>query len=132
MRSMPRFVLLRHTLPDNSSLATHWDFMLEHDGALRTWALDAEPVDGLEISALQLADHRLAYLEYEGEVSGGRGWVTRLDRGSYSLTGEDSASLRVELCGERLMGVATLTRLADDQRWRVVFASDAASSPPVF
>ena len=63
---MLRFVLLKHTLPEESPRATHWDFMLEREGVLRTWALEAEPTSGLEISAEQLPDHRLAYHDYEG------------------------------------------------------------------
>ena len=129
---MPRFVLLKHTLPADSPRATHWDFMLERDGLLRTWALEAEPASGREISAEQLPDHRLAYLDYEGEVSGGRGTVMRLDRGSYSATHEDQRLLRVELHGEKLVGAATLTRLADDQRWSFAFASDSTSIASAF
>jgi hypothetical protein len=35
------------------------------------------------VDAQRIADHRLAYLEYEGPISGGRGTVRRLDGGSY-------------------------------------------------
>ena len=36
---MRRFVVLHHRLPAESPRATHWDFMIEDDGVLRTWAL---------------------------------------------------------------------------------------------
>ena len=121
---MSRFVLLKHTLPDDSSRATHWDFMLEQEGQLRTWALDAEPQDGLSIQAAALDDHRIAYLEYEGEVSGGRGSVARCDRGTYQILQIAADRLEVALSGERLRGRVTLTQ--EDQRWRFVFAADAA------
>ena len=67
---MPRFVILRHELPDPRRRGVHWDFMLEHAGVLRTWALAEEPAPNKPISAEALADHRLAYLNYEGPVSG--------------------------------------------------------------
>ncbi|MGD9632805.1 MAG: hypothetical protein AB7G28_07440 [Pirellulales bacterium] len=93
---MPRFVLLLHDCPDGRPRATHCDLMLEVGAALETWALELVPRawDKLDIDprmlstsntvdAERLADHRLAYLEYEGPVSGDRGHVRRLDEGSY-------------------------------------------------
>src|SRR5262249_5609576 len=67
---MPRFVLLEHTWN-----GVHWDLMLERDGVLRTWAIDAPVVSGRDLPARSLGDHRLVYLDYEGEISGGRGRV---------------------------------------------------------
>src|SRR4051794_23553598 len=65
--SMPRFVLLRHETPAGSERPTHFDLMLEHNGVLRTWALSGLPAAGEPLLAEQLPDHRLAYLDYEGE-----------------------------------------------------------------
>ena len=77
--SSRRFVILRHDMPASAPRATHWDFMVESgEGVLRTWALEREPAAKVDIPALALADHRLAYLEYEGPVSGDQGHVTRL------------------------------------------------------
>lgn len=105
---------------------THWDFMLEHNGVLRTWALDAEPSDGTVVTATPLVDHRLDYLDYEGEISGGRGDVDRCDRGSYTAVGEDEQRIEVALVGKQLVGRATITYDDHDQRWRFVFDADAA------
>ncbi len=128
---MPRFVLLKHAFPDDCPRATHWDLMLESDCTLRTWALEDEPSTGVETSAMRLADHRLAYLDYEGEVSGGRGTVTRVDQGSFAVIQEDAGSLQVALYGERLLGTVTLTRRKFDQ-WRLVFAAGRAADSPAF
>ena len=49
---------------------------------LKTWACREPPQAGVEIPCEALADHRLAYLDYEGPISGGRGSVTRWDRGT--------------------------------------------------
>src|SRR5947207_3846041 len=89
---MPRFVILRHETPPGFARPAHWDFMLECDGVLRTWALAEVPSPGCEIAAEELADHRLAYLEYEGEMSGGRGTVSRWDEGRYEILGGAAAS----------------------------------------
>lgn len=95
--------------------------MLTAEGVLRTWALAEEPSGRLSCAAEQLPDHRLAYLDYEGEVSGGRGSVTRYDQGEYRLEKDDAAGLVVELRGMRLCGTALLVPAGGDQRWRFSF-----------
>lgn len=52
--------------------------------------------------AEQLADHRLAYLEYEGPVSGNRGQVTRWDAGQYQIESQADHALTLVLSGPRL------------------------------
>jgi hypothetical protein len=116
---MPRFVILLHELPAGADRRTHWDLMLEADGVLRTWALAEEPALGRSIAAEPLADHRLAYLTYEGEVSGNRGRVTRWDSGEYEVLAEAADRLEIRLAGGRLAGVAVLSQQA--------FRVDAAS-----
>jgi hypothetical protein len=103
---MPRFVILRHDGPQG----THFDFMLEVGDVLKTWALPRPPEDGAEMQCEALADHRSAYLDYEGPISGGRGSVTRWDRGDYTLGQQSDAQWVVELVGEKLTGEATLRR----------------------
>jgi hypothetical protein len=101
-------------MPPGYGRPTHWDFMLESGGVLRTWALAEPPVVGRVIEAEQLPDHRLAYLDYEGEVSGGRGSVTRWDYGTCEtvnvLQGEKEAPvLRLAMFGQKLAGEVVLT-----------------------
>src|SRR5262245_41193710 len=99
---MPRFVVLRHEMPPDSARGrVHWDFMLEQAGALRTWALAEEPAAGDEILAEALADHRLAYLDYEGPISGDRGGVTQWDAGEYEAERDAADQLQVRLSGRR-------------------------------
>jgi hypothetical protein len=121
---MPRFVLLKHTLPPDAARGTHWDLMLEAGDALRTWALDELPTLDHDVFATQLADHRLAYLDYEGPVSGNRGSVERVDRGEYAVVGEAAGRLEVVLLGDRLRGRATLYATTGDQRWRFALRTD--------
>jgi DNA polymerase Ligase (LigD) len=100
---MPRFVVLTHDHP-----VLHWDLMLEYEGHLRTWRLAKPPDAGGPIEAQAIGDHRLAYLDYEGPVSGGRGHVKRWDTGEYKLTTSTPERIVVYLAGERLIGEASL------------------------
>jgi hypothetical protein len=78
-----RFVVLLHEFPPAHARARHWDLMLEEDGKLLTWALSESPQPGNSIPATPLPDHRIDYLQYEGPVSGNRGWVSRILSGVY-------------------------------------------------
>ena len=102
---MPRFALLEHHRD-----GVHWDFLLETEpgGPLRTWAIDEEVVPGKDLPARALDDHRAVYLDFEGEVSGGRGTVLRLDRGEYEPLEWTDERVRVRLKGDQLVGEVTL------------------------
>jgi hypothetical protein len=102
--SMPRFVILRHELPPSHDRGTHFDLMLEMGAVLRTWSLPELPEVGKVIQAEALPDHRLAYLEYEGPVSGNRGTVSRVEEGEYEMVEETDALLRYRLVGRSLAG----------------------------
>jgi hypothetical protein len=111
---MPQFVILRHESPQG----VHFDFMIELAGVLKTWALPQPPDSAVEIPCEALADHRLAYLDYEGPISGGRGSVTRWDRGTCIVRQQSDTECVVELAGEKLTGEAIFRRDADDpNRW---------------
>src|SRR5258705_9929861 len=96
VHAMPCFVILEHDHPH-----LHWDLMLEVGDVLWTWRLERPPRDGPEtIPAERIGDHRLAYLDYEGPVSGGRGFVKRWDWGTYDLLEGRQDRLRLELQGK--------------------------------
>jgi len=101
---MPRFVILEHDHP-----FLHWDLMLETGHVLRTWRLLEQPVLGKTIAAEALGDHRLAYLDYEGPVSGARGTVKRWDAGSFMAVSDETESILVNMSGKRVEGSAVLT-----------------------
>jgi hypothetical protein len=109
---MPRFVVLTH---DHPSL--HWDLMLEQGDSLRTWRLVRPPDTANPIDAEGLADHRVAYLDYEGPVSGGRGTVERWDEGTYEAVESTDNRVVVRLVGRKLDGLATLDRLGNGAAW---------------
>lgn len=117
---MPRFVILLHETPPGHSRGMHYDLMLEHGDALWTWACDALPIAGTSVSAERLADHRLAYLDYEGPVSGDRGSVHRVAGGECELLTAAAEEVRVRFAGDSLSGELVLTRdAAATNRWTV-------------
>jgi hypothetical protein len=118
---MPRFVILTHDHPK-----LHWDFMLEQEGALRTWRLAQEPDSSDSIEAEQLADHRIAYLDYEGPVSGGRGEVRCWDRGHFEVIEWTTSRLVTRLSGTRLKGIASLDRVDAGSAWSFRHGSTTA------
>ncbi len=116
---MARFAILCHDGPRGR----HWDFLLEGPAALRSWALPQLPQAGAELICEALPDHRLAYLDYEGSISDGRGTVARLDRGTYAVVSENPQELLIELCGELFCGQVLLQPVPERPacwrfRWR--------------
>jgi len=91
----------------------HYDLMLRSGEALATWQLPRPPAgmkQGESMPARRLADHRLAYLTYEGPVSRGRGEVARHDDGSYELLEEGPDAWRIRLAGRAIRGTYHLRR----------------------
>ncbi|MCC9609688.1 hypothetical protein LOC68_03950 [Blastopirellula sp. JC732] len=101
---MKRFVLLYHQFPADHDDVSHYDLMLEEGDALRTWRLLEKPDMLQPVRGEAIFPHRLTYLDYEGEVSGNRGSVTRIDRGEYELVRDDAETLIVQLYGSVLIG----------------------------
>jgi hypothetical protein len=100
---MPRFVLLEHDHPH-----LHWDLMLEAAGSLRTWRLAAPPTAEPVVPGVALRDHRLAYLTYEGPLSGGRGQVRQWDAGVFEWIDDNERVVTIRLRGARIIGVLRL------------------------
>ncbi len=75
---MTAMVLLRHDLPDGS---WHFDWLIDRGegGPLLSFRVVPRIDDPqvLTFDAERILDHRRDYLDYEGEVSGGRGMVRR-------------------------------------------------------
>src|SRR5690242_5049926 len=99
-----RFVVLYHEMPGTNERKSHWDFMIQGDESLRTWALAEAPGDNGPIAAEALADHRLAYLDYEGPVMPDRGQVRRWEWGHYCLEHQEPRKIVLRLIGQKLIG----------------------------
>ncbi|NUP47711.1 MAG: DNA ligase [Catenulispora sp.] len=106
----PIFVVQEH-----HATALHWDFRLEHDGVLVSWALPkGVPTDPRRNHrAVQTEDHPMEYADFAGEIPAGEygaGTVATYDRGTYQALKWTDDEVKVELAGERLTGRYTLFR----------------------
>jgi hypothetical protein len=117
----------------------HYDLMLECGDGLVTFSLGEPPEDEKNLPCLvrQLPNHRLAYLEHEGEIAG-QGWCRIHDRGTtewvipklhgqYDATpgqifGDVYDEIVVRLDGEKLSGVYRLVRETKSgaDHWRML------------
>lgn len=121
------FVVQRH-----QASTLHYDLRLEVDGVLASWAVPKGPsMDPHDKRlAVQVDDHELAHATYESDT------VEIWDSGTYdALTEPDAATaiatghLKVELHGDRLVGVFALTRTSmngDPRNWILVRVSPPA------
>jgi bifunctional non-homologous end joining protein LigD len=87
----------------------HWDFRLERDGVLVSWALPRGVPDDPAVNhlAVHTEDHPLEYAGFQGEIPRGEyggGTVTLWDRGTYEVLKWDEREVKVNLHGERLNG----------------------------
>ncbi|MFB3893913.1 MAG: hypothetical protein ACE15C_18030 [Phycisphaerae bacterium] len=121
-----RFVILLHT----GHGPAHYDLMIENGPALATWQFAANPL-GLvggyaeapavnELAGRRLPDHRLAYLDYEGPVSGGRGEVKRVERGSCRVLASQAGRWEAQLAGQALAGRFELRRAGTGDEWIMI------------
>ncbi len=105
----PLFVVQKH-----AARSLHYDFRLERDGVLASWAVPkGVPLDpGAKALAVHVEDHPLDYATFAGEIpkgSYGAGTVEIWDHGTYELLeAKPDGGLKVRLTGERLNGVWTL------------------------
>jgi DNA ligase D-like protein (predicted 3'-phosphoesterase) len=132
-RSAPRFVIQKH---DASSL--HYDFRLEVDGTLRSWAVPKGPSTDPRVKrlAVEVEDHPLEYADFEGVIGEGygSGAVIVWDAGTYRNLDEersmaealDAGHAKVWLEGEKLEGGWTLQRTGGGQKpqWLLIKRRD--------
>jgi len=123
--SMPDYVILHHQFPDRGGEPSHWDVMFQVDDVLLTWAVDEIPRPGLRTAARALDDHRVEYLDYSGPVSGNRGEVSPLGRGSYQGDPSRTSSFSLQLQGGPFCGLIQLEPVEGDEgKWWVTFPDE--------
>src|ERR1043166_6927020 len=116
-RSGGTFIVQKH-----DATRLHWDFRLELDGVLKSWAVTKGPSPDPDERrlAVQTEDHPLAYAEFEGTIPKGEyggGTVMLWDRGTWAPIPGKSAKdlekghLHFVLDGERMKGEWLLIRL---------------------
>ncbi|MGQ9514432.1 MAG: DNA polymerase ligase N-terminal domain-containing protein [Thermoproteota archaeon] len=110
----------------------HWDFRLEMDGVLKSWAIPKEPpmVAGVKRLAVQVEDHPLEYADFEGEIPEGEygaGTVTIWDKGTYDLKERTNEKLLIYLHGKKMKGEYCLLKFkrSGEKNW-LFFAKRAS------
>jgi bifunctional non-homologous end joining protein LigD len=100
---------------EHHASALHWDFRLERDGVLVSWAVPKgiPPDPKVNHLAVRTEDHPLEYASFEGTIAHGEyggGKVKLWDRGTYSAEKWSDREVMVVLDGERVQGRFVLFR----------------------
>lgn len=130
------FVVQKHR-----ASALHYDFRLEADGVLKSWAVPKGPsLDPRQKRlAMQVEDHPVAYGGFEGVIPEGEyggGTVMLWDCGSYEADAPDvgkalrAGELRFTLRGRKLKGGWVLVRTGG-RKWLLLKRKDASASADV-
>ena len=127
----PIFVVQRH-----DARRLHYDFRLERDGVLASWAVPkGVPLEaGVRALAVHVEDHPLDYASFEGEIPRGQygaGSVEIWDSGTYELLeAKPDGELTVRLHGRRLDGTWTLVPAklgGDPKNWLLIRSGHSAA-----
>ncbi len=130
----PIFVVQRH-----DARRLHYDFRLERNGALASWAVPkGVPLEpGEQHLAVHVEDHPLGYATFEGEIPKGQygaGTVEVWDNGTYELLEEKrNGGLTVRLHGKKLNGVWSLVPAhlsGDEKNWLILRKRDDDGAAP--
>jgi hypothetical protein len=108
-----RFNLVLHHSPKAED--AHYDLFLEQADGLFSLRVERSPDPdwaSFVVGARQF-DHRKRYLDYEGPISGDRGWIERVDSGQ--MSGEPGADAVLRFEGELLSGSYVLRALGEER-----------------
>lgn len=137
--------LLHFFIQRHHARRLHYDFRLELDGVLKSWAVPKGPsLDPHDKRlAVRVEDHPLAYGTFEGDIPEhqyGAGHVVLWDRGDWAPHGDPEAGLKkghlsFELHGEKLAGRWALVRMGkaaqdghgEKENWLLIKESDDAA-----
>ncbi|HVU25812.1 MAG TPA: non-homologous end-joining DNA ligase [Opitutus sp.] len=135
-----------YVIQKHAARRLHFDFRLEMEGVLRSWAvpkgLPLKP--GGKALAIEVEDHPLEYGAFEGNIPQGNygaGAVMLWDRGRYTVAGGDpaeayrSGKLSLRLDGRKCAGAWTLIRLHDEPvgeraKWLLLRSRDGGERIP--
>ena len=112
----------RFVIQEHRASHLHYDFRLEMDGVLKSWAvpkgLPTEP--GIKRLAVRVEDHPVAYIDFEGVIAEGNygaGTVQIRDRGTYVLQKrKENKEILFELQGKKVKGNYALIHI-NDKSW---------------
>ncbi len=131
----------RYVIQKHAARRTHFDFRLEHDGVLKSWAVTRGPSldPGQKRLAVRTEDHPLEYGGFEGVIPKGEyggGPVMIWDEGTWEPIGDPDeglkkGDLKFRLHGKRLKGDWVLVRMKKDrtggkrENWLLIKKRDA-------
>jgi DNA ligase D-like protein (predicted 3'-phosphoesterase) len=112
-----RFVIQKHY-----ATHLHYDFRLEMDGVLKSWAVPKDPPteSGVKRLAVQVEDHKVSYVDFEGTIPEGMygaGKVEIWDKGTYTLKHRSKDKIEFTLHGKKLVGDYVLIRFRGVKNW---------------
>ncbi|HYM50306.1 MAG TPA: DNA ligase D [Candidatus Limnocylindrales bacterium] len=130
-----RFVVQKHW-----ATRLHYDFRLEMDGVLVSWAIPKGPTlnPAERRLAAHVEDHPVSYYDFEGLIPKGEyggGTVMVWDWGTYELEESTPAEslrrgeIKFRLHGERLRGRFALVRTRSEKDWLLIKKRDEAADP---
>ncbi len=137
---------LRFVVQQHAASRMHWDFRLELDGVLLSWAVPKGPsLDPKDKRlAVRTEDHPIDYADFEGAIPAGEygaGSVIVWDRGTWAPVGDPHAGMvggdfKFDLHGEKLAGRWVLIRLRPranerGENWLLIKERDEHSRPRV-
>ena len=110
-KAMPIFVVQKH-----SARNLHYDFRLQMEGVLKSFAVPKQPPLKANIKrlAIETEDHPMAYAEFEGNIPKGEygaGTVEIWDKGEYKLIEQSKKAIKFELFGNKMKGIYVLVNL---------------------
>jgi len=122
-----RFVIQKH-----AASHLHYDFRLEMDGTLKSWAVPKgiPYAKGEKRLAMQVEDHPVSYIDFEGTIPKGQyggGTVMVWDRGTYEVVGNQTlgeGKLHFVLHGEKAKGEWYLVQMRGGKEWLLIRAGD--------
>lgn len=114
-----RFVVQKH-----QASHLHYDFRLEMDGVLKSWAVPkGVPLEpGIRRLAVQVEDHPVEYIDFAGRIPEGEygaGTVEVWDKGEFTLDRKAPEQLEITLAGEKLSGGYVLIH-TDGKNWLLI------------
>ena len=140
----PRGTALRFVVQKHAARRLHYDFRLELDGTLKSWAVPKGPSldPARRRMSVHVEDHPLEYGSFEGEIPAGEygaGHVIVWDQGIWIPQGDPrggyrEGKLKFELRGEKLSGGWTLVRMKPragerQESWLLIKEKDEAARP---